>query len=138
MAASAKLPVASAAQARKRATPSTKSATGRVARKKPRTSRQPLPSVTAQERARVSALVADRGRREDQLQAHGDVDAGDHQERHQEQAESGALGLGPGLGRSARGHQQQGQWDDADHESQDDGEHEIADDPRIDRGEPGG
>ena len=52
--------------------------------------------------------------------------------------ESGALGLGPGLGRSARGHQQEGQRDHADHEGQDDGEHEVADDPRIDRGEPGG
>ena len=51
---------------------------------------------------------------------------------------SAALGLGSGLGRSARGHQQEGQRDHADHEGQDDGEHEVADDPRIDRGEPGG
>ena len=138
MAASARLPVASAAQARKRATPSTASAT-RQGRQEEAQHQPPAIAVGDRPGAgQGQRLVADRGRREDQLQAHGDVDAGDHQSGTRSRLSPPPSGSAPAVGRSARGHQQEGQRDHADHEGQDDGEHEVADDPRIDRGEPGG
>ena len=60
---------------------------GNVVTKKPSTNRQPLPSVMRPGPARASGAIVDGGGREDELQPHGDVDAGDHQGRHQEQAQ---------------------------------------------------
>ena len=74
-----------------KASASTPTATGRVASEE--AEHQP-PAIAVGERpgaARRDGLVADRRRREDQLQAHRDVDAGDHQRRAPEAGRGRAL-----------------------------------------------